>query len=301
MTAEKLLIILLIILGLMLLIQGIIFYKRHLNIKAYDTYLPKFDNEIVEKYYYKIYDVITVNYKTSKGRNRQILYKKLIVLCLILFGLFFFIYGSTDFTFCKYLAFISIICCFVFAILIYAFPSTIFREVIPKIVKFVNDSFVYYDNAGILFNEYNSAYSKNYNSYTSSDLVKGTIKNCDIKMSEVHTFNVYKDENDQVRYETVFHGVVAIIDLKNIRNKEINNNESKTNDVVILNNGLNGEYSVKILNNNLYAKFEIGSLFDLGYTNTIEESLHLARNLYNIDYMLNIIESNIDDIITRQL
>ena len=85
---------------------------------------------------------------------------------------------------------------------------------------------------------------------------------------------------------------------KNIRNKPDTGNQ---NDIVIINNSAADEYDAKILNNKLCVKYEIGSLFDLGYTNEREESLHLARNLYNIDLMLETFEKLIDEIITKQL
>lgn len=296
-STEKLIVILLIILGLMIVIKVFLIYKRHSNEKNNYTYLPKFDNDIIEKYYYKVYEVIAVNYKTNYSRNKQILYKKLTFLFLILFGVFIFIYGSTDYSLFRYLSFISIICCVIFAVLIYTAPKTLFNEVIPKILRFVNDSLVYYDNAGITYEEYSSIYARNFDTYYCSDLIKENIKNCDITMSEVHTKKAYHDTDGNVRYETVFHGVVAVIDLKNIRTKP----ETGANDVVVINNTAADEYDAKILNNKLCVKYEIGSLFDLGYTNEREESLHLAQNLYNINLMLETFERLINEIITKQL
>lgn len=297
-SSEKLIVILLIILGLMILTQVILICRRRFHEKHYYTYLPKFDNDIIEKYYYKVYDVISVNYKTSYGRDRQGLFKRLTVIFLVSFGVFMFMYGSTGYPLCRYLSFGSIACCFISAALIFKSTDALFNEVIPKIVKFINDSFVYYSNMGITYEEYTSIYSKNFDSYYSSDLIKGTIKNCDIRFSEVHTRRAYRDSNDQIKYETIFHGVIAVIDLKNIRSKPDTGNQ---NDIVIINNSAGDDYDAKILNNKLCVKYEVGSLFDLGYTNEREESLHLARNLYNIDLILETFEKLIDEIITKKL
>ena len=113
------LVISLIILFFILLIYVIKAIREHSDAKTYYSYVPKFPNEIVEKYYYQIYEIIVTDFHVLHDRKKCKVYKYLIFICLILFGLFLILGGEIDFPPLLFLSFASLISSFVFAFLVY--------------------------------------------------------------------------------------------------------------------------------------------------------------------------------------
>jgi hypothetical protein len=271
-----------------LLIYIIKMIKGEHDAKRHESYLPKFDNELQEKYYYDVYETVTTNSKAYNERNIFLSTKFLLIIMIIVLALLTFLYQYTDSTVLLYL--VIILGVIVIYVIFSNKPRVIYSDIIPKLLTKVNNTLIYQSSSGIKKEIYDASYSTNYDRYYSSDLITGDISNCEFNMSEIRLDKAFKDQNNQVYYETLFNGVVVIVDLSKIRN------ESTNNEVIVINNNPTDEYDAKILNNKLYVKFYIGSLFTISYSSEKEESLKLANNLCNIDYMLKTIEEIIDSI-----
>lgn len=262
--------------------------KDELDAKRHESYLPKFDNELEEKYYYEVYETVTTNSNAYSERNIFLSAKFLLIIMTIVLVFLAMLYHYTESSLFLYLV---IILAVITGYVIFSNkPRVIYSDIIPKLLKKVNSTLTYHSNSGIKKEVYDASYSTNYDRYLSSDLIIGNISNCDFNMSEIKLEKAYKDQNNQVYYDTVFNGVVVIVDLSKIRS------ESTNNEVIVINNNPNDEYDAKILNNKLYVKFNIGSLFTISYSSEKDESLKLAKNLCNIDYILKTVEKLIDGI-----
>ena len=278
-----------VIIGIPIILISIIkWIKDELDAKRHESYLPKFDSELEEKYYYEVYETVTTDSNAYSERNIFLSTKLLLTIMIVVLVILFILYRTTESSIFLYLTIILAI------ITIYVIfsnkPKIIYSDIIPKLLTKVNSTLTYHSNSGIKKEVYDASYSTNYDRYISSDLIIGNISNCDFNMSEIKLEKAFRDQNNQIYYDTVFNGVVVIVDLSKIRSESINN------EVIVINNDPNDEYDAKILNNKLYVKFNIGSLFNISYSSVKEESLMLAKNLCNLDYMLKTVEVLINSI-----
>lgn len=286
------LVISLIILFFILLIYVIKAIREHSDAKTYYSYVPKFPNEIVEKYYYQIYEIIVTDFHVLHDRKKCKVYKYLIFICLILFGLFLILGGEIDFPPLLFLSFASLISSFVFAFLVFSRKTRIYKNVIPLLLNKLDKSYTYDESQGIPSEEYNKVYSLNYTRYTSNDLITGNISIFPFKMSEVYTENSYTDKDGNTHYNPIFSGALFIVDLSSII-------KDPKNIVDVLHSNPSSDYEVKLLDDKMYIGFKIGCLFNFYFSDEIEESLNLAESFYNIDYMIEIVDKYINIVIDK--
>lgn len=289
----KIFAIFLIVLSLFLILRSLILVIKRNREKEYYSYIPEFENKEVENYYYKVYEVISINSHVSSDRDMHTRIRKIRTIFPILPFLISFIlsvFYVLDFEFLNNVVYI-ILAVAIFAM--YLLPKVIHVEVIPKVIKYVNNTLSYFKNSGISSIEYDEAFMHDYDEYIRNDLIQGKLHNYSFSMSEVHTQEKIRVTRHEEYFKTIFHGVIAIVDLNNAN---INDDIFTTgfynmyNQFCVVSNDQCIENDIKIINNKLFIKFDTGGIFDTDYSNERDESLSIAQDLYNLELMLKIIE-----------
>lgn len=103
------------------------------------------------------------------------------------------------------------------------------EKVVNKLIKNYSNKLFYYPKEGVSFQDYKESTFKYYNSFSSEDLIEGTIaNNCRIKMSEIHILDETTDNEGNTKTRTMFLGLFAKITLSHNSNTSFKIQKNET-------------------------------------------------------------------------
>lgn len=152
----------------------------------------------------------------------------------------------------KWILMLLVIICYIivtYIVLIRKNPIVIYQEVfknlvIEKIVKEYNNSLCFLGKQGASKLDYLQGEYEKFDKYKSEDSIIGVLNNgCKIYMAEVYTKKEIRDSEGNTTYETLFSGLFAKVELKNLIPRKIKIRKDKIIELFDLDKKMNMDSS----------------------------------------------------------